>query len=216
VLRPVDVTLVDGDAAWVACGADEALVDPGPVEVCASHRVPVGESPADRPALIRTTDLPALQLPPIDVLAVERDPARPPSSAGNEAVLDARPIEPSATDRRRSRRRTSPGREVRPVQIHRRGSAGARPSGRDGDEGNERHDEESDCPTRGCNARPPTSIARGRRERPEHRLHPLTSRTYLPQLQVSPHPTSQCRAAKSRRLSHRGCERLDESLEPAV
>ena len=132
--RPVDVASGDRDtAATRARRRNEARVDAGPVSI----------RPADRPALIRTTDLPALQLRPIDVLAVERDPARSPSSAGNEAVLDARPIEPRPTDRRRSGSRTPPGRDVCPVEMHRRSSAGAGPGSRHRDDANQRDADEN-------------------------------------------------------------------------
>jgi hypothetical protein len=56
-------------------------------ELCVDA-APVSIRPADRTALIRTTDLPAERLPSVDVLAVERDPARSPACAGNEAEED--------------------------------------------------------------------------------------------------------------------------------
>ena len=78
----------------------------------------VSTRPADRPALIRTTDLPAERLPPVDVLAVERDPARVPSGAGNDHGLNA-PWTPTLSTprsrislRRPSAERAAPGRHA--------------------------------------------------------------------------------------------------------
>jgi hypothetical protein len=81
----VDVTLVDGDPAWDAIGADEALVDTGPVEVCASYRVPgFDESP----------------IRPVGVASDHSNPAAR-GHAGDEALGDTHAVEVCPPDRHR-------------------------------------------------------------------------------------------------------------------